>query len=298
MSAAELVAMFHFYFLGNPEGLAFDAPDTDYRSCIWQPLTEYLRGHGAQVRTAAPVRSVEPAEDHTWRVRCDDGELSSRHVVLALDPGGLRTLVGSSPGLARVGPRLAAQVDGLRVAPPFAVSRLWLDRDVAPQRATFSAVTGERTLDSVACYHRLEGPSREWATRTGGSVLELHSYSCGEPDARTATDRMRAELAELWPETTSAVVVDELCRLEATAPSFPPGGSGARPGVRTDARGVRTAGDFVEIPWCAGLMERSAMSGVLAANDVLAEAGAAAEPLTGIPQRGLLAGLTPFTRRA
>jgi isorenieratene synthase len=51
------------------------------------------------------------------------------------------------------------------------------------------------------------------------------------------------------------------------------------------------AGDFIELPYLAGLMERSAMSGVLAANDVLAELGAAAEPITGVPQRGLLAGV-------
>jgi len=297
MSAAELVAMFHFYFLGNPEGLGFDAPDTDYRTCIWDPLTGYLRGHGAEVRKGAPVRALEPTAGHGWRLRLDDGEISAHHVVLALDPGALRRLVADSPSVGGLAPRLAEQAAALRVAPPFAVSRLWLDRDVAPERATFSAVTGERTLDSVACYHRLEEPSREWARRTGGSVLELHSYSCAEPDARTATDRMRAELAELWPETRSAGVLHELCRHEATAPSFPPGGAGSRPGVRTDARGVRVAGDFVEIPWCAGLMERSAVSGVLAANDVLAEVGASAEPLMGVPQRGLLAGWTPFTRR-
>ena len=35
MSAAEMIAMFHFYFLGNPEGLLFDAPRTDYATCIW-----------------------------------------------------------------------------------------------------------------------------------------------------------------------------------------------------------------------------------------------------------------------
>jgi isorenieratene synthase len=33
------------------------------------------------------------------------------------------------------------------------------------------------------------------------------------------------------------------------------------------------------------------MSGTLAANDVLAELGAAAEPIMGVPQRGLLAGV-------
>ncbi|MDQ2709980.1 MAG: FAD-dependent oxidoreductase [Actinomycetota bacterium] len=297
LSAAELVAMFHFYFLGNPEGLAFDAPDTDYLTCIWRPLTQHLLQHQATVWTGAAVHTVEPAAEHHWRVELDDRVVTARHLVLALDPGGLRGLVDRSTALRRVGPRLAEQVAALRLAPPFAVSRLWLDRDVAHARATFSAVTGEPTLDSVTCYHRLEQPSRRWAADTGGSVLELHSYACGEPDAERATDSMRAELAGLWPETRGAGVRHQLCRYEASAPAFPPGDAGRRPGVRTDARGVRVAGDFVELAWCAGLMERSALSGVLAANDVLAEEGAAAEPVLGIPQHGLLAGWTPFTRR-
>ena len=38
LSAGELIAMFHYYFLGNPEGIGFDAPDTDYLTCIWAPL--------------------------------------------------------------------------------------------------------------------------------------------------------------------------------------------------------------------------------------------------------------------
>jgi isorenieratene synthase len=107
---------------------------------------------------------------------------------------------------------------------------------------------------------------------------------------------MRDELAGLWPETreTRALHVHERC--EATAPAFPPGTAGTRPGVRTDARGVRVAGDFVEIPFLAGLMERAAMSGVLAADDVLAEVGSAGHTILGVPQRGLLAGLPP--RRA
>jgi isorenieratene synthase len=305
MSAAELVAMFHFYFLGNPEGLGFDAPDTDYLSCIWEPLAGYLRARDGEVRTGAAALGVEPGGvgpggvgpgGDRWRVTtADDGTVTARHLVLALDPGGLRGLLERCPALAAT--RLAGQVAAVATAPPFAVSRLWLDRDVAPERATFSAVTGEPTLDSVACYHRLEEPSRQWAARTGGAVLELHSYSCSEPDTARATARMREQLAALWPETRDAVVRHELSRLEATAPAFPPGDAGRRPGVCTDAPGVRVAGDFVELPWCVGLMERSAVSGVLAANDVLAEEGAAAEAVSGIPQRGLLAGFTPFTRR-
>ncbi len=299
MSAAELVAMFHFYFLGNPEGLGFDAPRTDYLHGIWRPLIDYLGGRGAEVRTGGRVRAVEPVAGRRWRVVLDSGTaLTARHVVLALDPGGLRGLLAGSDGLRAAAPELARRVEALRLAEPFAVSRLWLDRDVAPGRAVFSAVTGEDTLDSVTCYHRLEEPSARWAARTGGSVLELHSYACTEPDAERATARMRAELARLWPETRAAAVPHRVERLRGGAPAFPPGQLGRRPRVCGDAVGVRVAGDFVELPFCAGLMERSAMSGVLAANDVLAEEGAAAEPVDGVPQRGLLAGWTRLTRRS
>jgi len=296
MSAAELVAMFHYYFLGNPEGIGFDVPDTDHLTAIWAPLAAYLRRRGADLRAGTPVDRLVPTADHRWRVEHGDGALVSRHVVLALDPGGLRSLIAASPGTAELAPRLAAQAAALRTAPPFAVTRLWLDRDVHPSRAPFSAVTRESTLDSISCYHRLERPSAQWTERTGGSVIELHSYACTAGNAQDATERMRAELAALWPETGDARVLHREHRLEATAPSFPPGHAGTRPGVRTDARGVRVAGDFVALPFLAGLMERSAMSGVLAANDVLDEEGAGPEQIRGIPQRGLFAGLPPRYR--
>lgn len=296
LSAAELVAMFHYYFLGNPEGIGFDVPTTDHATAIWHPLRRYLTGLGAEIRTGSAVTGIAP-DGHGWRVTSDAGELTTRHLVLALDPGALRTLVTASPATVAAAPLLAQRCESLRVAPPFAVSRLWFDRDVAPGRAPFSAVSGQPNLDSIAVYSRLEEPSVAWARSTGGSVVELHSYSCRIDDATAAAHAMRDELAALWPETADAVVLHRHDRLEATAPAFPPGSAGTRPGVRTDARGLRLAGDFVELPYLAGLMERSAMSGVLAANDVLAELGAAAEPIDGVPQRGLLAGVPALKRR-
>ena len=296
LSAAELVAMFHYYFLGNPEGIGFDVPNTDHATAIWHPLQRYLEQRGGTVRLGTAVSGIAP-DGQGWRVDTGDGALTTRHLVLALDPGALRALVTGSSATAASAPLLAAQCESLRVAPPFAVSRIWLDRDVAPGRAAFSAVSGQPNLDSIAVYSRLEDPSIQWARATGGSVIELHSYSCRLDDAADAAQAMRDELAVLWPETADAVVLHRHDRLEATAPAFPPGSSGTRPGVRTDARGLRLAGDYVELPFLAGLMERSAMSGVLAANDILAELGAAAEPIMGVPQRGLLAGVPQIPRR-
>lgn len=295
LSAAELIAMFHYYFLGNPEGIGFDVPGTDYATAIWDPLRRHLHRHDAQVHTDTPVAAVEP-DSQGWAVTAGAQRLRTRHLILALDPGALRGLLAGSPAAAAAAPLLAASCRSLRVAPPFAVSRLWLDRDVDTGRAVFSAVSGQPTLDSIAVYSRLEQPSAQWAASTGGSIIELHSYSCRLPDAETAAQAMHAEWVALWPEAADAAVVHSHHRLEATAPAFPPGSAGTRPGVRTDARGLRVAGDFVDLPYLAGLMERSAMSGVLAANDVLAELGVAAEPITGVPQRGLLAGV-PRLRR-
>lgn len=288
LSAAELIAMFHYYFLGNPEGIGFDAPDTDYLTCIWAPFAAYLDKHGVELRTATAARGLVPGGGGRWTVDTGGDALTTDHLVLALDPSALRALVAASPGLA--GP-LVGTANACQVAPPFAVTRLWLDRDVAADRATFNAVSREPTLDSVTVYSRLERPSAEWATRTGGSVVELHSYACTAPDAQSATARMRAELAALWPETAAAQVLHRQERLEATAPAFPPGGAGTRPTVTGGAAGIRVAGDFVDTPLLTGLMERAAVTGVLAANDVLAEVGAGPEEIRGVPQRGLLAGL-------
>jgi isorenieratene synthase len=296
LSAAELIAMFHYYFLGNPHGIGFDAPATDHRTAIWEPFAAYLEKLGAQVRTAIPARSITPADGHRWRVEIDDGALLTRHLVLATDPPALRSLLAASPQVAAVAPRLAAKAATLPVAPPFAVTRLWLDRDVAPHRATFNAVSRERTLDSITVYSRLEEPSVQWAARTGGSIVELHSYACSAPDAATASARMLAELAQLWPETADARVLHQQERMEATAPSFPPGGAASRISVSGPCRGLRVAGDHVTTPFLTGLMERAAVSGVLAANDVFAEVGAAPEEILGGPQRGLLARLLPRRR--
>jgi carotenoid phi-ring synthase / carotenoid chi-ring synthase len=157
-------------------------------------------------------------------------------------------------------------------------------------------VSREPTLDSVTVYSRLERPSAEWAARTGGSVVELHSYACQASDAAAATARMRAELAALWPETADAAVLHLQERMEATAPTFPPGSAASRLAVTGEGRGVRVAGDHVATPFLTGLMERAAASGVLAANDVLAEVGAGPEQIEAGPQVGLLAGLLPRRR--
>ncbi|WP_121157441.1 FAD-dependent oxidoreductase [Micromonospora pisi] len=298
MSAAELVANFHFYLLGNPEGLGFDAPERDYDSAIWRPLARYLRRRGGEVSTGVPVTGIGRAAGAGggWRVTVGGAEHRAQSLLLAVDPPALRTLLAAAPELAAEAPRLAGQVATLEPGPPYAVARYWLAGDVAPDRAVFSGVSRQPTLDSVTLYHRLEAGARRWAGETGGSVLELHAYAC-TPDlpATELAERMRAELADLWPEVARLPVVELRARVERQAPSFRPGGHGDRPTVVTDAVGLFLAGDGIragtggdcDVP--SALMERAAVTGLLAANQILRRYGTAPEPIWSVRPRGLLA---------
>ncbi|MFU8874884.1 FAD-dependent oxidoreductase [Micromonospora sp. SL4-19] len=290
MSAAELIAQFHFYLLGNPEGLAFDCPDQDYATAIWEPLARHLCRHGGRVHTGTTAARLDRIPDG-WRVTTADGAgHEAGHVVLAVDPPALARLVTASPGLVAAAPWLVARMPAFgRPGPPYAVARYWMDGDVHPDRAAFSGVSRQATLDSVTLYHRLEDEPRRWARRTGGSVVELHAYAC-EPDvpAEELGERMRVELTALWPEAAHLRVRELRARVEAKAAAFAPGSHAGRPGVCTDASGLYLAGDGIRTDFPSALMERAAATGIIAANHILRTAGAAAEPVLSVRPRGLL----------
>ena len=122
-------------------------------------------------------------------------------------------------------------------------------------------------------------------------MIELHSYACPHDASRDElVAEMRRELTGLWPEFADLEVLDVDAHRYTNAPGFDPGFHARRPGVVTDARGLRLAGDWVATDVPSALMERAALTGVLAANDVLREEGVAPEPIRSITPRGVLAG--------
>jgi len=291
MSAAELVAMFHFYFLANPEGLGMDVPHADYDTAIWMPLRCYLEQRGTEIRTGTPVTAIDGDHPGQWRIHTGTGDvLTAEEVVLATDPGTAARILGASPGATAGDQRLAAVAAQPRTGPPYAVARYWLDGDVRPERAQFTSIADPGVLDSVTLYHRFEAGARSWHERTGGSVIELHAYDC--PPGVNAVDLgavMLAELSQLWPETGRLHQVDQLGQIGTDAAGFPVGGHATTPGVRTAVPGLTLAGDWVATPFPSALMERAAATGIGAANVILAAHGHRTEPVWSVPPRGILA---------
>ncbi|MET9593828.1 FAD-dependent oxidoreductase [Streptomyces sp. NPDC006516] len=285
LSAAELMVMFHIYFLGSSEGLLFDVPREPFPQALWEPLAGYLRGHGAEVRTGTQVRRVRTLPDGDLVVECEAAADRHQAVVLALDTPGLRHVVGASEQLGDAAWR--EDVAALRTAPPFLVSRLWLDRPVRDDRAGFLGTSGYDGLDNVSVLDRWEGEAARWAARTGGSVVELHAYAVDEGAERKEVQRRILDrLHEVYPETADARVVDAVHEWRADCPVFSVGGYRRRPAVRTPHPRVTLAGDMVRTGLPVALMERAATSGFLAANQLLAGWGVRGQALWTVPRSG------------
>ncbi|WP_304451516.1 FAD-dependent oxidoreductase [Nocardiopsis sp. YSL2] len=298
LSAAELAVMFHVYFLGSSEGLVFDVPRSPFPQALWDPLVAHLAGQGVVVRPGTPVDSVERGRDRRFRLAWGGRESQEFDgVVLATDPVGLRALVAASPSLGDAAWR--ARVERLPSAPPFLVSRYWLDRPVRPHRPAFLGTAGYPALDNISVLERYEDQARDWARRTGGSVVELHAYALApgrDADAERAS--LWEQAAAVYPELRGARAVDARHERRADCPLFPPGGHGDRCTVGTPDPLLAMAGDHVRVDLPVALMERAATSGFLAANTLLSRWGRPGHTVWSVPTRGRSRPLRALARAA
>ncbi len=293
LSAAELATMFHIYFLGSSEGLVFDVANANFDVALWNPLREYLESRGAKFHTGVSVNRV--TTDPRLRVHCDSGvDFECDGLVLATDVAGLQRIVDASAGLGDDPWR--ARIAAMGTAPPFVVQRLWLDRPVNADRAPFLGTGGRPPLDNVSVLERYEKEAAQWSRRTGGSVVELHSYAVTSP-ADDLGDRMLARLHELYPETTEAKIVEERVLTRSDCPRFAPGDHAARPTVATAHPAVMLAGDGIRIDLPVALMERAATTGWSAANRLLAHYGLAGHVLHTVPVQGRSSALRRLAQR-
>jgi isorenieratene synthase len=282
LSAAEMVLYQHLYFTSQPFAFDREVTTVDHGTAVIDPWVAHLRRLGVQVRTSAPVPGLRIEGGRAVGVV---GE-PERHdaVVLAADvPGARAVLAGSradaasAEGLARISRRVGA----LKVAPPYKILRLWLDRRPDAARPEVIETPQHSPLSLICSYHLLEQESAEWARRTGGSVLELHLYALDEPYVSVDDDGLwglvRPLVLEVMPELARAQVLGRTVGSYENFTSFAVGQAAGRPfpgtAVADGVGGLFLAGDWVSAPAPSALMERSVLTGRLAANEVLVADG-------------------------
>mgnify|MGYP001794465324 CR=1 FL=1 len=62
MSVGELMQFFHFYFFGNPEGLAFNGTRDDMGTSLVQPIAKEIESKGGKIITNATVSEIQAVE--------------------------------------------------------------------------------------------------------------------------------------------------------------------------------------------------------------------------------------------
>ncbi|MEM9155675.1 MAG: FAD-dependent oxidoreductase [Cyanobacteria bacterium P01_F01_bin.33] len=408
LSAGELMQFFHFYFFGNPEGLAFEGTKQDMGRSLVDPIAASISNCGGRIITDVAVSSVkwdnnciasidvergdrgqdvpfwverndlmqvaslpsdrcdfygagddvyalntngkealrltcthqgctvQPGADGHFHCPCHGAEfdgngkvvrgpaqrdlatfevkqhagdrvqlvgssrtgstvasnvetLTADYFVFAADVGGVKHLFSLANG--EVPAALEAQVNDLAVADPFAVTRLWFDRDFEWEHSYFTSLSGYSLTDSITLYHRIQDDYIEWAKRTGGSVVELHAYCYKEkefPTQEALLTTFKSELLEIVPELRSANLLHQELVNQKNFAGFPPGSFPNRPGTTTTASNLLFAGDWVKMPFPCGLMERAVSSGLLAANAILQQEGLQRRPVLSVMPEGVL----------
>ncbi len=215
----------------------------------------------------------------------DDGDVHRADaVVVATDLVTTGRLVGSAAGLDD--PAWQRRVAKVRAAPRFAVWRLWLDRPVTATRPAFLGTSGYGPLDNITVLERFEAGAAAWVAEHHGSVVEVHAYALADEAVETQVrERLRTELARVYPETADARVVADEWLVSDDCPLVGTGPWADRLEVRTPDSRVVLAGDGIRCDYPVALMERAATTGMLAANALLSDFGLAGHDIWTVPMR-------------
>ena len=77
LSAGELMQFFHFYFFGNPEGLAFNGTKDDMVTSLVLPMVEAIKANGGQIITEAQVSNLHCEQGKMISLSYHQGESQS-----------------------------------------------------------------------------------------------------------------------------------------------------------------------------------------------------------------------------
>ncbi|PSM47035.1 UDP-galactopyranose mutase [Chroococcidiopsis sp. CCALA 051] len=74
MSVGELMQFFHFYFFGNPEGLAFNGTRYDMGTSLVQPIASAIAQNGGKIVTGASVTAIQAQNGKISSLSYSQGE--------------------------------------------------------------------------------------------------------------------------------------------------------------------------------------------------------------------------------
>lgn len=235
-------------------------------------------GFGGEVLAGPPTQPLASlyVEDGADGVHVE-GEgspefIPANAVILALD----------GPALGRVAGDVLPEARALK-GRDVAVARFWLDRDLPPELGHAAILDGADHANNAFLLHRTQERARDWATKTGGAVIELQACKDLPAGREETLDRLEADLRKIWPELAEAKVLKRSLARSDTFTALEPGYLAGSLPVETRVRGLYLAGDHVAIDRNCAFMEKAVTTGRMAANAALRQLGLPEAPI--LPER-------------
>lgn len=273
ISLAGFVAALRFYTMLRRDSWQMDYLPSDSHSSLIQPLIDYIEEHDGAFWGGLTALKLEKLENG-WRVVVEDSRrggnrsMEAQNVILAMDAPAVQRLLLNSPDLSEQAKKMIFP-DGLNNA----AVRLWFS--ASPREGTIGGMmTGDFAPDNFFWLHRLYPDYHDWHEKTGGSVIELHYYEdklLEMPDRNLIIESV-TEVQRAFPNIKNSFVHGSVRRNSKTQTDFRiPTDETLH--VITDWQNLYACGDWLRYETPAFWMERSTLTGIAAANEVLKKYG-------------------------
>lgn len=269
ISLAGFIAALRFYTMLRRDSWQMHYFHANAQSSVIQPLQKRLEESGGAIYNGVTALGLERS-DNGWRIRVEDsrrggyGTFHADHVILATDPEAAKRILHASPDT-----QPQAETIFFPEGVGNATVRLWFAS--APHTAIPGGMmTGDFAPDNFFWLHLLYDDHRQWHAETGGSTIELHYYDetvYNQPDRNLIITSV-TEIQRAFPEVSGDFIHATVRRNSKVHPRFriP---TDEMLHVRTPWQQVYACGDWIGYDTPALWMERSTVTGIAAANEVL-----------------------------
>jgi isorenieratene synthase len=232
---------------------------------VCKKLAEKIQALGGRIKFKSNVKRLEKSDG--WTLHVESAGLIESHqadyVILASDSPGAGAIIRNSfPADNLFFPKALAH----------AVVRLWFDKQPrpCPEAGMFS---GDFVMHNFFWLHKIYTAFRQWSAATGGACIEVHVYGPNEvlaqSDAMLVTNVL-TDFYRAFPELKGHLIKPHLQRNQATHTLPALGARGTHLGIETPWQNLFCAGDWVRHETPAFFLERACVTGLEAANRVLA----------------------------
>ncbi len=275
----------------------------DLGSHLIDPLAAALRARGGRILRNAKAVGVDRDGDRIFAVHVAPTVAASGPEVLDAPVRVLcEAVVGATdiPGFQKWLLPSLAEVPSIRGAANLeavgsVTTRVVTSRPVRaddPQMGIFSGAF--RTLDTYFLLSRYQDEFIEFRRRTGGEVIELHTYLASRELEASSPETRRAlvehEVLRAWPELAGAIVHVESEANERTFDKQAVGHARFQPRMRPCAEvpNLVLCGSWIRTDEAVHDMEKAVVTGLRAANALLEERALSPFPIQPLRPRGAL----------